>query len=111
MAQSFVLAAAKIIRFRETHNPPFIAKLYRPEKKTEYRTFAGAINKEQFANSPDLKTELTNAIIGALDAHSAMSSQALASEAVRDGLRDVLLNYAGLYEALRHRAQVRDLAG
>lgn len=43
MAQSFVLAAVKIIRFRETHNPPFIAKLYRPEKKTEYRTVAGAI--------------------------------------------------------------------
>jgi len=62
-----------------------------------------AINntKEQFANSPDLKAELTKAIIGALDAHGAMSTQALASETVRDGLRDVLLNYAGLYEALR----------
>jgi type I restriction enzyme R subunit len=57
--------------------------------------------KEQFANSPDLKTELMNAIIGALDAHTAMSSQALASEAVRDGLRDVLLNHARLYESLR----------
>jgi hypothetical protein len=43
MARSFVLAAAKIIRFRETHNPPFIAKLYRPEKRTEYHTVAGAI--------------------------------------------------------------------
>lgn len=57
--------------------------------------------KEQFANSPDLKTELLNAMIGALDAHTAMSSQALASEAVRDGLRDVLLSHAGLYESLR----------
>ena len=28
--------------------------------------------KEQFANSPDLKTELLNAIMGALDAHTAM---------------------------------------
>ena len=32
--------------------------------------------KEQFANSPDLKNELVNAIINALDAHNEMSSQA-----------------------------------
>lgn len=57
--------------------------------------------KEQFANSPDLKTELMNAIIGALDAHTAMSTQALQSESVRNGLKDVLLNHAGLYESLR----------
>ena len=31
--------------------------------------------KEQFANSPDLKTELLNAIMGALDAHTAMSTR------------------------------------
>lgn len=31
--------------------------------------------KEQFANSPDLNTELLNAIMGALDAHSAMSAE------------------------------------
>ena len=31
--------------------------------------------KEQFATSPDLNTELLNAIIGALDAHTAMSSR------------------------------------
>ncbi len=42
--------------------------------------------KEQFANSPDLKTELMNAIIGALDAHTAMSTQALSSETVDAGL-------------------------
>jgi type I restriction enzyme R subunit len=57
--------------------------------------------KEQFANSPDLTTELTKAIIGALDAHTAMSTQALNSEAVRRGLKDVLLNHARLYETLR----------
>jgi type I restriction enzyme R subunit len=48
-----------------------------------------------------LKTELLNAIIGALEAHTAMSTQALGSEAVRDGLKDVLLGPAQLYEALR----------
>ena len=57
--------------------------------------------KEQFANSPDLTTELTKAIIGALDAHTAMSTQALNSEAVRRGLKDVLLNHARLDESLR----------
>ncbi len=57
--------------------------------------------KEQFANSPDLKTELMNAIIGALDAHTAMSKQALGSEEVRSRLKDVLLGPAQLYETLR----------
>jgi type I restriction enzyme R subunit len=57
--------------------------------------------KEQFANSPDLKTEIMNAIIGALDAHTAMSTQALDSEEVRNGLKDVLLGPAQLYETLR----------
>ena len=59
--------------------------------------------KEQFANSPDLKTELLNAIMGALDAHNAMSSQALNSEAVQRGIKDILLNNAGLYETLREK--------
>src|SRR4029079_8773000 len=57
--------------------------------------------KEQCANSPDLKTELMNAIMGALEAHTAMSTQALEAETVRDGLRDVLLGPAQLYETLR----------
>jgi type I restriction enzyme R subunit len=66
--------------------------------------------KEQFANSPDLKTELLNAIMGALDAHTLMSSQALNSITVQGGLKDILLNHAGLYENLRtagaaHRPQ------
>jgi type I restriction enzyme R subunit len=59
--------------------------------------------KEQFANSPDLKTELMNAIIAALDAHTTMSTQALDSEAVRAGLKDVLLGPAELYEKLKAR--------
>ena len=59
--------------------------------------------KEQFANSPDLKTELLNAIMGALDAHSVMSTQALNSPAVQSGMKDILLNHAGLYETLRDK--------
>lgn len=57
--------------------------------------------KEQFANSPDLKSELLNAIMGALDAHALMSTQALNSSSVRGGMKDILLNHAGLYETLR----------
>ncbi len=54
--------------------------------------------KEQFANSPDLKSELLNAIMGALDAHTLMSTQALNSPTVQGGIKDILLNHARLYE-------------
>ena len=58
-------------------------------------------SKEQFANSPDLKNELLNAIMSALDAHNLMSTQALNSQTVQLGMKDILLNHAGLWEALR----------
>ena len=60
-------------------------------------------SKEQFANSPDLKTELLNAIMSALDAHNLMSTQALNSPAVQSGMKDILLNHAGLWEGLREK--------
>jgi type I restriction enzyme, R subunit len=59
--------------------------------------------KAQFAASPTLSAELMNAIMDALTAHTTMSKQALESERVRDGLKDVLLGPAQLYEALRER--------
>jgi type I restriction enzyme R subunit len=68
------------------------------------RQQAGSNTKEQFANSPDLNRELLNAIMGALDAHTTMSTQALNSAAVQAGLKDILLNYAGLWEGLRKAA-------
>lgn len=58
---------------------------------------------EQFATSPMLSTELMNAIMDALAAHQTMSKQALASEKVREGLKDVLRGPGELYEALRAR--------
>ena len=42
----------------------------------------------------------------ALAAHSTMSTQALESEQVRNGLRDILLGPGQLYEALRLRAEL-----
>lgn len=62
---------------------------------------ANSNSKEQFANSPDLKDALLHAIMDALEAHTTMSTQALGSEQVRDGLKDILLGPAQLYEALR----------
>jgi type I restriction enzyme R subunit len=59
--------------------------------------------KEQFSNSPDLATEIMNAVMDALSAHTTMSKQALDSEKVRSGLKDVLLGPAKLYESLRQR--------
>ena len=44
-----------------------------------------------------------NAIIDAFAARSVMSKQALDSEKVRNGVKDVLLGLAQLYEALRAR--------
>ena len=40
----------------------------------------------------------------ALAAHTTMSKQALESDRVREGLKDVLLGPAELYEALRAKA-------
>ena len=57
--------------------------------------------KEQFSNSPDLASEILNAVMDALTAHTTMSQQALDSQKVREGLKDVLLGPAKLYESLR----------
>ncbi|GGY69213.1 hypothetical protein GCM10007387_59090 [Pseudoduganella albidiflava] len=42
-----------------------------------------------------------HAFMDALEAHQTMSTQALGSERGREGLRDILLEPAQLYEALR----------
>ena len=62
--------------------------------------------KEQFANSPDLSTEIMNAIMDALAAHQTMSRQALDSDKVRRGLKDILLGPARLWESLRSQIEV-----
>jgi type I restriction enzyme, R subunit len=69
--------------------------------------------KAQFANSPTLSKEIMNAVMDALAAHAIMSKQAIDSERVREGLKDVLLGPGQLYEALRERnaTQESDQAG
>ena len=60
--------------------------------------------KEQFGNSPDLNTEFQNATIASMDAHNSMATQVLNSPAAQKAMIDILLNHAGLWEALRTRA-------
>jgi type I restriction enzyme, R subunit len=68
-------------------------------------------SKEQFANSPDLNKALVNAIIDALDVHNTLSSQALASNRVQQGIKDILLGPGQLYELLRSGYGRGDVAG
>ena len=76
----------------------------------ELVTQASNNTKAQFANSPTLSKEIMNAVMGALEAHTAMSTQAINSEKVREGLKDVLLGPAQLYEALRAKGD-QDMDG
>ena len=63
-------------------------------------------SKAQFATSPTLANEILNAIMDALAAHETMSSQALQSQKVREGLKDILLGPGHLYEALRATKEI-----
>ncbi len=60
-------------------------------------------HQAQFNNSPDLRPALMDAIMDSMTAQSTMGRQALDSERVREGLLDLLLGPARLYEALRGR--------
>jgi type I restriction enzyme R subunit len=61
--------------------------------------------KEQFANSPDLTSEIVNAIMSALDAHNSLSTQALNSPSVQAGMKEILLRHSKLWETLRDAGQ------
>jgi type I restriction enzyme, R subunit len=61
-------------------------------------------SKEQFANSPDLTSEILNAVMDSMDAQMELSGKALNSADIREGLKRILLNQLGLYEKLRQRA-------
>ncbi|MGY4515211.1 DEAD/DEAH box helicase family protein [Lysobacter sp. HA18] len=67
-------------------------------------------SKSQFANSPDLRAALMDAIIDAEGAHTAMSTEAINSERLREGLLDFLLGPGQLYEMLRAKGQARAAA-
>ena len=60
--------------------------------------------REQFDNSPDLDKELEGAVMDALQAHTAMSQQALGSKQLMSDLKSVLLGAGKLWESLRAKA-------
>ena len=70
------------------------------------RQQAATNTKEQFSNSPDLIQELLNAIMDAQSANTSLSKQALESDKVMLGLKDVLLGPVRLYEALRAQTDI-----
>lgn len=70
------------------------------------RKQAQSNTKEQFAASPDLPRANQDAIMAALDAHTAMSTQALNSPAIQKAMLDILLSYGALYEDLRALAHM-----
>ncbi len=74
-------------------------------ENTILREQAVSNSKEQFAHSPDLAKALMDAIMEAYEAHTTMSTQALNSPRVREGLKDILLGPGELYETLRERAE------
>jgi type I restriction enzyme R subunit len=47
---------------------------------------------------------IMNAVMDALAAHTTMSKQAIGSQRVREGFKEVLLGPVQLYEALRDKA-------
>jgi type I restriction enzyme R subunit len=60
--------------------------------------------RARFVESPDLESELINAVIAAQEAHQTMSQQALADRAVMRGLLDIVVRHTDIYDRLRERA-------
>jgi type I restriction enzyme R subunit len=86
---------------------PYVCSVIRGKlmESTTLQQQAAANSKEQFSNSPDLNKVLLDAIISALDAHQLMSTQALNSPRIREGIVGILLKHTNLYEDLRDQGQ------
>jgi type I restriction enzyme R subunit len=65
---------------------------------------AASNSKEQFNASPDLAKEIIEAVMETMDVQQELSTRALNSNEVREGVKHWLLNYFKLYEKLRDRA-------
>ncbi len=57
--------------------------------------------KEQFADSPDLKSQVSDCVIASYDADTFHSTRVLNSPQVLQGMVDMFLNHLRLYETLR----------
>jgi type I restriction enzyme R subunit len=58
-------------------------------------------SRAQFDNSPTLRQQLLDAVLDSESSFGSMSRQALDSEAIREGLLQILLGPGQLYQALR----------
>ena len=67
---------------------------------------AASNSKEQFSNSPDLVRAQQDAIIDALDAHQAMSTQALNNPELQNRMLELLLGNFNLWEGLKDKAAI-----
>ena len=73
-------------------------------ESTTLQQQAASNSREQFASSPDLARAQQDAIIDALDAHQAMSSQAINNPDLQKRMLELLLGNFNLWEGLRERA-------
>ncbi|MCP9809564.1 hypothetical protein KBY58_08985 [Cyanobium sp. HWJ4-Hawea] len=84
----------------------YIGKVIR-NKLLESKTLqqqAASNSREQFANSPGLARVQQDAIIDALDAHQAISSQALNNPELKKRMLELLLGSFNLWEGLKEKA-------
>ena len=70
----------------------------------DYAAAAGEKFPAYATTMTDLYVRRRDTIMAAYDAHTLMSTQALNSKAVQQALKDILLNHALLWEALRAKA-------
>ncbi|GAN54833.1 type I restriction endonuclease subunit R [Tanticharoenia sakaeratensis] len=62
---------------------------------------AAANTKDQFANSPDLKDAMHDAVISSMDVHGAIGQRLLADRTLLEAFALAMVQKGGLYEALR----------
>jgi type I restriction enzyme R subunit len=67
--------------------------------------------KEQFSNSPDLSKEILNAIIEAMVVQAELSTRALNSAEIQEGLKLIMLNQLSYTKSSAHEPRRRNSEG
>ena len=88
-------APVAIVAFRGSDSP--LAKALQQQAANNSRA--------RFLESPDLESEVIDAVLSARTAHQHMSDQALEDPSVMKGLVNILVNFTELYDQLRQRAK------
>ena len=77
-------------------------------KKSQNRTTSDITDEVglilTICGSPDLTNEILTAVMESMDAQTELSTRAVNSGEIREGLKLILLDRLGLYEKLRTRA-------